>query len=123
MKATAILGRVLVAMTASFLAISGCGGGHHSAGGPLVAPTELKAIILAGPAVHLTWKDTPSEHHYSIERKDEAGAFKEIDTNDPNETSYHDANVVTGSYSYRIASGGSAGDKSPYSEAVTIAVP
>ena len=62
-------------------------------------------LLLAGPAVHLTWKDTSSaEHHFSIERKTGSGAFAEIATELLNKDAHHDANVQSGmTYTYRVA--------------------
>ena len=103
------------------LATVNCGKSDESESGELVAPTELAAKVLPGPAVHLTWRDTPSEHHYSIERKSGAEAFKEVGTEVFNTTAYHDANVVPGTtYTYRIAGVKMTLEKGPYSSEVTI---
>ena len=108
----------------AFVTILGCGGDDSSSPGGLVAPAELKAIVLPGPAVHLTWKDTPSEHHFSIERKTGAGAFMEISTEAINIMAHHDANVTAGTtYVYRVAGATASNEKSPYSNEVTITVP
>jgi hypothetical protein len=102
----------------------GCGGDDSSSPGGLVAPTELKAMVLPGPAVHLTWKDSPTEHHYSIERKTGAGAFMEISTEAINILAHHDATVTAGTtYTYRIAGATASNEKSPYSNEVTATVP
>lgn len=100
-----------------------CGGGDE--GGELTAPADLKANLLAGPAVHLTWKDTSSaEHHFSIERKTGAGAFAEIATELLNTTAHHDATVESGmTYTYRVAAAMDDGEKSPYSAEATVTVP
>lgn len=98
-----------------------CGEDHGS--GMLTAPTGVNAMVLAGPAVHLTWQDTANEHHYSIERKDGTGEFREISTKEINMTVYHDADVKTGMYSYRIAGASHDGTKGPYSAVVTAMVP
>jgi hypothetical protein len=103
------------------LASSSCGGDH--AGDMLTAPAEVKAMVLAGPAVHLTWKDTASEHHYSIQRKGSTGDFMEIGTEEINKTAYHDAAVMTGTYSYRVAAAKHDGTLGPFSEVVTATVP
>lgn len=102
-----------------------CGGDDSDdAGGPLVAPTNFKAEVLVGPAVHLTWTDTPSEHHYVIEKKVGTGAFKAIEpVLNFNIVQYHDAEVTTGTYTYRIAGGGKTGMQGPYSPEVTAVVP
>jgi hypothetical protein len=106
------------------LSTLGCGGDDSSSPGGLTAPTELKATVLPGPAVHLTWKDTPSEHHFSIERKTGAGAFMEISTENINLMAHHDATVTAGvTYTYRIAGATSSNEKSPYSNEVTVTVP
>lgn len=108
-------------------AVVGCGGGDDDTsggGGALVAPNELKAVILAGPAVHLTWKDTPGEHHYSIERKEGDGTFTEISTTVLNVTQYHDANVTAGkTYTYRVAGSKETLEKGAFSAEVSATVP
>jgi len=98
-------------------------GGDHAGDGMLTAPTDVKAVILAGPAVHLTWKDTASEHHYSIQRKGSTGDFMEIGTEEINMMAYHDAAVMTGTYSYRVAGAKHDGTLGPFSEVVTATVP
>jgi len=98
-----------------------CGGGDD---GGLTAPTNVKAVPVAGPAVHVTWTDTATEHHFSIERKEGAGAFKEVGTELLNITAHHDATVESGkTYTYRLASVAMNGDKSAYSAEVTATVP
>jgi hypothetical protein len=112
---------VILAGLLGALAIS-CGGSED--GGGLTAPTDVKAMPVAGPAVHVTWKDTATEHHFSIERKEGAGDFKEIGTELLNITAHHDANVDAGkSYTYRLASVAASGEKSAYSAEVTATVP
>jgi hypothetical protein len=99
-----------------------CGGSDD--GGGLTAPADVKAMPVAGPAVHVTWKDTASEHHYSIERKEGAGAFKEIGTELLNIVAHHDANVESGkTYTYRIAGVAASGEKSAFSAEVSATVP
>ena len=113
------------------LAVAGvsCGGGDDGGGGDgaLTAPTELTAMVVAGPAVHLTWKDIASEHHFTVERKQGAGAFMEIDTTLMNKPEYHDANkgnaFVSGPYTYRIAGSKADGTKGPYSSEATVTLP
>jgi hypothetical protein len=121
-----ILKASMFALLVGSAAVS-CGGDDGDGGGgggALVAPTNFKAVILAGPAVHLTWTDTPSEHHYTIERKVGAGAFKAIEPPlNFNIVQYHDADVTTGTYTYRIAGGSQTGMMSPYSAEVTAVVP
>lgn len=103
------------------LAIS-CGGSDDAGG--LTPPTDVKAMPQAGPAVHVTWKDTATEHHFSIERKEGTGAFKEIGTELINITAHHDAAVDSGkTYTYRLASVAASGDKSAYSAEATATVP
>lgn len=114
-------GLILTGLLGGALAGS-CGGGEG--GAQLTAPTDVKAMPVAGPAVHVTWKDTASEHHYSVERKQGSEAFKEIGTELLNITAHHDANVESGkTYTYRIASMGAGSEKSAYSAEVSAAVP
>ncbi|HEY0706383.1 MAG TPA: hypothetical protein VGG33_06280 [Polyangia bacterium] len=99
-------------------------GGDDAEGGALVAPTNFKAELVAGPAVHLTWTDTPSEHHYTLERKVGTGQFKAIEPPlNFNAVQYHDADVMTGTYTYRIAGGSQSGMLGPYSVEVSAVVP
>jgi hypothetical protein len=111
------------------LSVMACGGGDddHGGDGALTAPAEPKAMLVAGPAVHLTWKDIATEHHYTVERKVGTGNFVEFDTTLINTTQYHDANKgepwVPGLYTYRIAGSGADGTKGPYSAEVSATVP
>jgi hypothetical protein len=110
------------------LSVMGCGGGDDddgtAHGGALTAPTEAKVVPLPGPALHVTWKDTATEHHFSIERKEGAGAFAEIGTALQNAMAYHDADVVSGkTYTYRIAGSKENLEKGPFSPEVSATVP
>jgi hypothetical protein len=107
------------------LAVGSCGGDDsHGAGDTLTAPGELKAVPVAGPAMHVTWKDIASEHHYSVERKEGSGQFTEVSTTLLNVTQYHDANVESGkTYTYRVAGAHSDLMKGPFSTEVTAAIP
>jgi hypothetical protein len=111
------------------LSVMGCGGVDDEDGGdgPLTSPADPTAMLLAGPAVHLTWKDTATEHHYTVERKVGGGSFEEFDTTLINITQYHDANKgntwVPGLYTYRIAGSKADGTKGPYSAEVSATVP
>lgn len=113
-----------VSVLAAALAVGSfsCAGDDGAGSGMLTAPAGVKAMILPGPAVHLTWQDTPSEHHYAIERKDAAGELKEF-TKEINMTAYHDADVKSGMYTYRVAGALHDGTKGPYSAEVTAVVP
>ena len=116
----------LVAVLFGLNALS-CGGdsSENPAGGggtaeALVAPADLKVMPVAGPALHVTWKDTASEHHFSIERKSGDGQFVEVGTEQINITAYHDANVTAGTaYTYRVAAAKASGEKGPYSSEVS----
>jgi hypothetical protein len=116
-----LLRSVILAGLLGALAIS-CGGSDD--GGGLTAPADVKAMPVAGPAVHVTWKDTATEHHFSIERKEGTGAFKEIGTELLNITAHHDATVEPGkTYTYRLASVAASGEKSAFSAEATATVP
>jgi hypothetical protein len=101
----------------------GCGGDDSSGGGTLTAVTGVKAELLPGPAVHVTWADLPNEHHYTVQRKVGAGEWKALPTVNFNILQYHDADVMAGSYTYRVAGGGKNGEMGPFSAEVAAAVP
>jgi hypothetical protein len=107
------------------LAVGSCGGDDdHGGGGALTAPPELMAVPVAGPAMHVTWKDIADEHHYSVERKEGSGAFTEVSTTLLNVTQYHDASVESGkTYTYRVAGAHSDLTKGPFSAEVTATIP
>lgn len=119
--------RCLVIAGCLGLSVMGCGDGdedHGAAGGALTAPTEAKVVPVPGPALHVTWKDTATEHHFSIERKEGSGAFAEIGTALQNALAYHDADVVSGkTYTYRIAAANESLEKGPFSPEVSATVP
>jgi hypothetical protein len=105
-------------------AVGSCGGDDEHGGGGLTAPAELKAAPVAGPAMHVTWKDIASEHHYSVERKEGSGQFVEVTTTLLNVTQYHDVDVQSGkSYTYRVAGAHSDLMKGPLSAEVTATIP
>ena len=80
-------------------------------------------MILPGPAVHLTWKDTASEHHYLIQRKAGAGTWEDLSTTTFDVTQYHDAAVEAGkSYAYRIAGADKDSKVGPFSAEVGATV-
>jgi hypothetical protein len=107
----------------------GCGGDDSKPAttntAALVPPTEFEAAVLNQPAVHLTWKDAPSEHHYTIQRKVGAGEFKKLVDKDPNATAHHDdSEMVKGTtYTYRIASGGPNGELGAWSPEISATLP
>ncbi len=91
----------------------------------LTPPTEFSADVLNQPAVHLTWKDAPNEHHYTIERKVGTGAFTKLATKDRGADAHHDdKDIVKGTtYSYRISSGGPNGEMGAWSPEISATVP
>jgi hypothetical protein len=102
--------------------VLGCGG-DDSSGDALVAVTGVKAELLPGPAVHVSWADLPNEHHYTVQRKVGAGAWQALPTVNFNILQYHDADVITGTYTYRVAGGGKNGEMGPFSAEVNATVP
>jgi hypothetical protein len=119
------LGIFLLVCAIGGTAVVGCGGDSNDSGdGTLAAPVELKAEVVPGPAVHVTWKDIANEHHYVVERKAPSdSAFKDLGTTVFNVLQYHDADVEVGkSYVYRVAGGKADNTKGPYSAEVTTAV-
>ena len=120
---------IQAAASVVLLALVSCGGGddNKSAGsgsGAPAAPSDLTATPLAGPGVHVTWKDqSADEEAFVLERKMEGEQFSVLATPVFNETSYHDASVMaTMTYTYRIAAKNAKG-QSAYSNEVTAAVP
>jgi hypothetical protein len=107
------------------LAVGSCGGDDaHGGGDTLTAPAELRAVPVAGPAMHVTWKDIASEHHFSVERKEGSGQYVEVTTTLLNVTQYHDVDVTPGkSYTYRVAGAHSDLTKGPFSAEVTATIP
>ncbi len=95
------------------------------------APTNLAAVLQAGPQVRLSWRDNAvSETGFAIERSDNGGPFVQIAIaparNNTGNTSYTDTSVrvatIDMNYVYRVAAINPVGF-SAYSLEVPIAVP
>lgn len=105
-----------------------CGGDDDSSpggetGGP-AAPTGLTAAPLAGPAIHVTWKDNSTdEDNFVLERRVAGGEFSVLTSPPFNEVAHHDADVMAATtYTYRIAAKNSKG-LSAYSNEVSATAP
>ncbi len=95
---------------------------------PPAAPTNLTAVVQAGPQVLLTWRDNANnETGFVIERAVNGGAFAALITigprNGTGNVSYTDVAVVAGNtYSYQVAAA-NAGGLSGYSNTATVTLP
>ena len=93
-----------------------------------VAPSNLTAVVQAGPQVLLTWTDNATdESGFVIERAVNGGAFATLVTvgprNNTGSVSYTDVAVATGDTCvYRVAALNAAG-WSAYSNTATVTVP
>lgn len=110
---------------------SGTSWGHPGSGSTSLlpsAPSGLAASILSASHIALRWTDTArDELGFKIERKAGSdGVFATIANLGPNETSFTDAGLASGTaYSYRVLNYNAVGN-SPYSneaQAMTPAVP
>ncbi len=105
-----------------------CGGDDDNAPGAGTgtpgAPTELSASPLAGPAIHVTWKDNSTdEDGFVLERKVAGGDFSVLTSPPFNEVAHHDAEVMAATaYTYRIAAKNGKGI-SAYSKEVSVTLP
>jgi FtsP/CotA-like multicopper oxidase with cupredoxin domain len=94
---------------------------------PPAAPTNLTAVVQAGPQVLLTWTDNANnETSFVIERAIGAGAFSTLITVGPRtgtgSVSYTDTTVLAGNtYAYRVAAVNSAG-LSAYSNTASVSL-
>ena len=94
------------------------------------SPTNLTAVVQAGPQVLLTWTDNANnESGFIVQRRIAGGTFALIATvgakNNTGSVSYTDMNVVAGNnYDYRVAAI-SAGGQSTFSNtaSVTLSAP
>jgi titin len=104
-----------------FQVACGSDGGSDS---PPAAPTEAAARPVAGPAVHVTWKDNSSdESQFIVERRTGSGSFEMLGTVTFDLAQFHDDKVTPGTtYTYRIAATNTKG-KSGYSNEATATVP
>lgn len=70
-----------------------------------LAPTELKATVVGGSQIDLSWYDNASnETGYKVERRTGQNPFAEIFTLNTNATVYSDKNLDDGTkYTYRVA--------------------
>jgi len=107
----------------SITVLASCGSMDMSMPNP---PSELKAEAASGGA-HLTWKDnSDNEASFMIERKAGTAAYTQLATVPFDTTAYHDANVATGMYMYRVMAmpkDGTHGTSTKYSNEVTLAAP
>ena len=94
---------------------------------PPAAPTNLAAVLQAGPQVLLTWRDNAdNETEFAIERQIRAGAFSTLimvgPRNATGNVSYTDTTVSpANAYTYRIAAVNAAG-LSDYSNMASVTV-
>ena len=112
-----------MALALAMLAITSCGM-DMSMPNP---PTDLNVEALSGGA-HLTWKDnSDNESSFMIERMVGSAAYAELATVPFDTTAYHDANLASGTYMYRVMAmpkdGTHASGTNKYSNEVTLTVP
>ena len=87
-----------------------------------LAPTELKATLVSGDQVDLSWKDnSTNETGYKIERKIDTGNFTEIGSTAIDVTTFSDkALSINTNYTYRVYGINQVGKSISYSNEVTI---
>jgi hypothetical protein len=89
----------------------------------LPAPSSLTATAISSSQINLTWRDTPSESGFKIERRlGSSGEWSQIGTRSADVTSYSDTGRAAGTaYSYRVRAYNAAGDSdySPVASATT----
>jgi uncharacterized protein (TIGR02145 family) len=85
-------------------------------------PSELKATLVSGEQVDLSWKDnSTNETGYKIERKTDSGNFTEIGSTATDVTTFSDKTLsLNTNYTYRIYSINQVGKSISYSNEVTI---
>jgi FtsP/CotA-like multicopper oxidase with cupredoxin domain len=92
-------------------------------------PTNLTAVLLAGPRVRLAWTDnTTNETGFVIERATNGGAFTQLTTLPPHNNTgamtYVDTTVALGNtYTYRIAAVTLAGTSGYATVTITVDIP
>ncbi len=94
------------------------------------APTNLTAVLAAGPRVNLTWTDNASnENGFVIQRSTGGGTFTQIGTaparNNTGTVTFADTTVVAGNtYTYRVAATNGKGLSAfATSPAIAVALP
>jgi len=85
-------------------------------------PSELKATLVSGEQVDLSWKDnSTNETGYKIERKTDTGNFTEIGSTATDVTTFSDKTLsLNTNYTYRVYSLNQVGKSISYSNEVTI---
>jgi uncharacterized protein len=123
------IARISMGIVLAVGALVACGGDDTAqtpggGGGAPAAPTDLTASPLAGPAIHVTWKDNSTdEESFVLERKVAGGTFALLTSPVFNETAHHDADVEAGKmYTYRIAAKNAKG-VSAFSSEVSATAP
>ncbi len=88
------------------------------------APSNLLAVLQAGPQVALTWMDNAAtEAGFQVERRVNSGAYVLIASPAANATNYLDTTVVPGNtYTYRVRAVNATGP-SAYSNTTAVALP
>jgi hypothetical protein len=86
------------------------------------APGTLAAAPLSAGQVRLQWRESSTnESGFRIERKEGAGAYREIGTVPANTTTYTDGGLTAGTvYTYRVRAYNPAGTSSYSNEATTV---
>lgn len=115
--------RIALAAALSLLGVTSCGM-DMSTPNP---PSELKVEALSGGA-HLTWKDnSDNEASFMVERMMGSAAYGELTSVPFDTTAYHDPNLASGTYKYRVMAmpkdGTHATGTNKYSNEVTFTTP
>jgi plastocyanin len=99
--------------------VAATGGG----GGPVKAPSNLRAVAQSTGEIDLTWTDnSTNETGFLVERRTVGGAYTVVASVGPNTTSAAVSGLDPASFSlFRVRAAGSGGTFSPYSPEVAAA--
>uniref|UniRef100_UPI0040474030 fibronectin type III domain-containing protein n=1 Tax=Algoriphagus sp. TaxID=1872435 RepID=UPI0040474030 len=120
------LGLMLSAVVLTTMLLVGVNGCTVSEDGVVevvpLPPSELKATLISGEQVDLSWKDnSTNETGYKIERKTDSGNFTEIGSTATDITTFSDKTLsLNTNYTFRVYSLNQVGKSISYSNEVTI---